>query len=244
MKLPRPPLDNNQRNEPAIVSKYLNDPQAIQDCFKQFRNQRLTVKLKLEETGEEVTCQILDVVKSSFYIENILPRDALAQFRKNPRVSLSIRDKGVYAFVEGLTVKASHAERGLPYFEIPIPSQMLYQQRRRAARYAIPLRVASRGANITFFRHVDTVGDILDISIGGCRATFAGPLIEPIKVDEIVENCAISLPPFLEIHSRGVVRHCHKNREGVTTCGIELTDMNITDRRRLEQFIQSLAKQS
>ncbi|NKB98055.1 MAG: hypothetical protein GKR90_06100 [Pseudomonadales bacterium] len=246
--LPAPALQKDQpKKQPRDrrrESRYLNTKVEIVERFKQFRNQRLTLTLQVEGSNLELSCQVLDVLDNAIYLENILPREALVDFRKKPRFTLSIRDEGNYAFVEGLTVTALHEERGLPYFEIPIPKQMLYQQRRKATRYSIPLRVASRGAQITFFRHMDMVGEIIDISIGGCRANFTGPLLEPIAVDEVVDNCAIALPPFLEIHSRGVVRHCHKNKQGVTTCGIELTDMHVTDRRRLEQFIQTLAKQT
>ena len=57
------------------------------------------------------------------------------------------------------------------------------------------------------------------------------------------DNCAITIPKLLEIHSEAVVRHYHENKHSQTlVCGMELTKMHVTDRRRLEHFIQTIAK--
>ena len=225
-------------------SRYLSTPAEVERCFKSFRDQRTTLFLTLDGTHEQVTCQVLDVTPAGILIEDIKPRSALALLRQKPRFSISVRNQGAYAFVEKSGISAEGAERGLPFFTVPLPTTMLYQQRRRAARYRLPMRVTSAGANITLFGNEHWIGKIIDISAGGCRAAFQLPEQVKLKVDELYKDCAINLPPVLEIHSHGCIRHSHIQRDGTTIVGIELTEMHVTDRRRLEQFIQSLARQS
>ncbi len=158
------------------------------------------------------------------------------------KVSATARIKGLYAFIEEMQIISREEERGLPFYRVRLPQNMLVQQRRRAERYRIPMRVSTRGARVTLYRDQPITGKILDISAGGLRAEFNAPKPPPQR-EESVETCAITIPNLLTLTSRAVVRHVQKKALSRTyTCGIELTEMPITDRRRLEQFIQSLAK--
>lgn len=223
-------------------SRYLSAPKDIEQCFKTLRDERVDLTLTLDGSGERLNCRVLDITSRGILIEDIRPRDALAQLRKRPRFSLSARHQGTFAFVERSTISGEGEERGLPYFHVPFPKQMLFQQRRRAARYRLPLRVSSQGASITLFNKQDMTGRIIDISAGGCRAAFNLSDKNDLQIGQSFENCAINLPPVLEIHSHSIIRHVHTQRNGLTVAGIELSEMHVTDRRRLEQFIQSLSR--
>ena len=238
---------NDPNSEPesnvAKDARYLTDQNAILDCFKEFRDQRVQITIRVDGNPQTITCRVLDVTDSGYLIEDINPRSALADLRRRPEFSLSVRGDGTYAFIEDARITDEGQERGLPYFHVPFPSSMLFQQRRKSARYKLPMRVTtSEGASITLFREREAVGRILDISAGGCRVAFALTPEPELKIGEHISDCAIAMPPVLEIHSEGVVRHFHTRRDGWTVVGIELVKMHVTDRRRLEQFIQTLAR--
>ena len=150
---------------------------------------------------------------------------------------------------DGNRVIKVDSERGVPFFHVPLPDSVLYQQRRKAARFRLPLRVATNGASVRLFRDSNDdqpmVGRVIDISAGGCRAEFDGQAVPPMNDDEQVDVCAISIPNLLELNAKAAIRHFSYDDESRTLiCGIELTEMNVTDRRRLEQFIQSLTRVS
>jgi c-di-GMP-binding flagellar brake protein YcgR len=97
------------------------------------------------------------------------------------------------------------------------------------------------------FRHWDDdkalIGRIIDISAGGCRVVFKGPVKPLLSVGEEIDTCTINIPNLLELSSKEAIRHFNYDKKSRDlTCGIELTVMHVTDRRRLEQLIQTIAR--
>lgn len=224
-------------------SKYLADKADIIACLKQLRDRRIDLTLRVENQKDTYTCKVLEVSEHDFLIEDINPRTGIQILRTAERFSISARAAGTFAYIEETRVLRWNQEHGVPYFHVALPNGILFQQRRRAARYRLPMRVRAQGGSITLFSDTNLVGRIIDISVGGCRAEFDLPAPAAIRNDVVFENCAITIPRKLEIHSQVVVRHCHENKHSHTlNCGFELTDMHVTDRRRLEQFIQNLAR--
>jgi c-di-GMP-binding flagellar brake protein YcgR len=128
-----------------------------------------------------------------------------------------------------------------------MPTNVLYQQRRRVPRYNLLPSFTAKGATVTVFREeIETplTGSILDISVGGLRARFARPSLPMLTRDEEI-RVAVTMPKLLEFSGRSVVRHAlYDSRRQHLTCGIELIEMHVTDRRRLEQLIESIRKTS
>jgi c-di-GMP-binding flagellar brake protein YcgR len=231
----------------GISSRYLTNRDEIVRVLKIFRDQRADLQLRFEQDIGIYTAKVLDLQKQDLLLEDLQPRDGSKHLRARKPFSLSGRVEGIYIHCVGNVSERADSERGVPYFHVALPESLLYQQRRRAARFRLPLRVVANGAQVHLFRKdgKDTplTGRIIDISAGGCRAELAGVLSPPLQNDEILEGCAISVPNLLNVHSKGAVRHAGVDEERqVTTCGIEFTEMHVTDRRRLEQFIQAIAK--
>ena len=225
-------------------SRVLKSRESIENCLKAIRDQRTKLTLRPDNSEHAIECNLLDVVADGFLIEDISPREELAALRKHPRCAISARGEGMYAYIESTRIVEHGEERNLPYFKVAFPDHMLFQQRRRHARFRLPLRVSAAGAQITLFRESTMVGQLIDVSAGGCRAVFPTPLKQSMAIDEVIPNCAIQLTPDVEIHAESTIRHYHTRKDGMFVCGIELTAMHITDRRRLEQVIQSLSRSS
>ena len=230
-------------NTTAPDSRYLLKSSEIISCLKQLRDQRMDLTIRADGSVDTYKCKILDVSDHDFLIEDISPRTGIQVLRTAPRFSISARAQGTYVYIEETRVLKWDQERGIPFFHVALPDKMLYQQRRRDARFRLPLRVSASGASITLFQGGDWVGRIIDISAGGCRAEFDLPTPWDLHNEERFENCAITIPNLLEIHSEVVIRHYHQNKHSQTlVCGMELTKMHVTDRRRLEHFIQTIAR--
>ncbi len=233
----QPEISANDRE-----TQYISDVEAIAATLRVFRDQRADLTLRVEQLGQPLMARVLDVSERELLIEDIRPRSAMSQLQPRQKCSATARIKGLYAFIEELRILSREEERGLPFYRVSLPKNMLVQQRRRAERFRIPMRVSTRGARVTLYRDAPLVGKILDISAGGLRAEFAAPKPLPQK-GESVMTCAITIPNLLTLTSKAVVRHVQKKSlTNKYICGIELTEMPVTDRRRLEQFIQSLAK--
>ncbi len=230
-------------------SRYLSKPADVRDCLKSLRDSRCTVTLRFENNPTSFQCKLLDVQDTHFYIEDILPRDGLALLKQGEKFSISARGDGLFAFVTETRVDKIDEARGLPFFHIPLPTNLLLQQRRRAERYQLPLRMRSLGSEVNIFRKVrgmhdlTLVGHIIDISAGGCRVEFPAPVEPPLSNGEKLATCTVTVADMLEIHSQAEIRHVAElNAVDRVVCGIEFTEMDLADRRRLKRFIELLSK--
>jgi c-di-GMP-binding flagellar brake protein YcgR len=224
-------------------SRVLSRRSEIADALKVFRDQRSELTLRFDGVPESFTARILDIVDREFLLEDVSPRDGIKHLRADKPFSLSGRAPGLFAFFNKTKVTKENEERGIPYFHVPLPKELLVQRRRKAVRFRLPLSIIGNDAEITLFRPDPVMGRILDISAGGCRAEFPRTVLPPFRTDEPDSTCAITIPRLLELNSKSVIRHLSYNRKNQTwVCGIELTEMHVTDRRRLEQFIQKLAR--
>lgn len=230
-------------NSSSVDSRYLTKSDEVARAIKVFRDQRLPLNLRFHESNQAFTAKVLDVHGNDLLLEDVQPREGLKVLRQRKPFSFAGRADGIYIYSQENQVHKTASERSLPFFHVRLPTCLLYQQRRRAARFRLPLRVATNGASITLFRGEPIVGHIIDISAGGVRAEFQGPISPMVDTDEEVPTIAITIPNLLELHSKGIIRHFnHSEEKQRLTCGVELTEMHVTDRRRLEQFIQSIAK--
>jgi len=233
----------------ASQSRYVTDPEEVCQIFKLLRDQRAELQLRFDEEATVYKAKVLDLQKRTLLIEDIQPREGMKLLRASRPFSLSSRTDGMYVHSVHNRAHKSDSERNVPFFHVALPKNVLCQQRRREMRYRLPLRVAIRGAHLTLFpRGKDAkplTGTILDISAGGCRAEFEGFKFRPIQEGDPLESCALMIPKLLELSTQGAIRHSSFDaRRRLLTCGIEFTEMHVTDRRRLEQFIQSMARAS
>lgn len=232
-------------NAAAVVSGYVTDAGEARRIFTLFRDQRSDLSLRFEGESQTFTGHVLDVDDTSFLLENIRPRSGLSLLNGDDPFSLTGRSEGIFVYAEDLRTEAALADRGVPYYRVPLPERLLYQQRRRAARFRIPLRVATHGAEVLVSRSEGRPisAAIVDISVGGCRCVFEGFPYPALEVGDQVAGCRINVPRLLNLEAEGSIRHVSYDKDSnTTTCGIEFIEMDITDRRRLEQFVQSLAK--
>jgi len=230
----------------SIYTTYLNEPVEIIRVLKVLRDQRADVALSFDGDRQSYAVKVLDVSGNSVLLEDIHPRSGLAKMRQGQQFAMSARARGIYFHSGCNRVQAIESERGVPYFRVELPTNVLYQQRRKAARFRLPLRVATNGASVILFRACDEPeslnGRIIDISASGCRAQFDGPLAVPLQIDEKL-RCAVSIPEMLEFPAEAIIRHsAFDNKSRTVSCGIELVSMHVTDRRRLEQFLEAIRR--
>lgn len=228
-------------------SRYLTDPEEISQVFKLLRDHRTELQLRFDKETLTYRAKVLDLQGASVLIEDIQPRDGMRLLRAGHPFALAARVDGLYVHCANNHAHKSDAERNLPFFHVALPKHMLFQQRRRATRFRLPLRVVANGAQITLYpassETKPLVGSIIDISAGSCRAEFAGFKFRPLQDDDALDGCSLTIPNLLEVSARAALRHSSfDSRRYILTCGIEFTEMQVTDRRRLEQFIQTIAR--
>jgi c-di-GMP-binding flagellar brake protein YcgR len=231
-------------NGAAIISGYITDADEARRIFTLFRDQRSDLSLRFEGESQAFAGHVLDVDDTSFLLGNIRPRSGQSLLSGDEPFSLTGRSDGIFVHAEALRTVDARTEGAVPYYRVPLPERLLYQQRRRAARFRVPLRVATHGAEVRLLRSDEQPisAAIVDISVGGCRCVFEGSVHPVLEVDEQIPGCRINVPKLLNLEAEGLVRHVTYDQDNNhTSCGIEFVDMDAPDRRKLEQFVQTLA---
>lgn len=230
------------------ASRYLTDPTEIRQAFLIYRDQRSKLIIRFENDSSMFTARLLDVTDSELLLEDLQPRSGLQLLRQATPFSLSGRAQGQYVMADSNHVHKASAERGVPYFHVALPTSLLFQQRRREQRISLSLDIKGSGANIripaTQPDQPSVVGELLDISSGGCRVLYKASDALLLEDQSVVEDCQLHVHDHLQLTTSVQVRHRSTNqREGEQQCGLEFIRMSVTDRRRLEQFVQAYAKQ-
>ena len=185
-----------------VSSQFLTDKAEIERVFRIFRDQCSPVQLRFGRADDEYTARVLEVTAHQFLLEDIRPRNGMKLMRDQEPFSLAGRADGIYARVSEIQVVRTAEDRGVPYYVLNLPSELLFQQRRRAARFRLPLSVTKDGARLTLHRGERVLsGYLVDISAGGCRVVFDVKSDPEIQPDEVVERSEIEIP-------QSAVAHC------------------------------------
>ncbi|MEM1231605.1 MAG: PilZ domain-containing protein [Pseudomonadota bacterium] len=226
-----------------VGSRYTEDAAMIAEAFRHFRDQRTELTLQFQGIANSYRARVLDLTQGILLIEDIVPRDGLTHMHDALPFSLAGRSKGMYLYANEMRCETIETERGVPYFKLAIPRSVLIQQRRKSQRMSLPPSVKAQGSTVTLIHNeIPLRGDILDISAGGLRAQFYD--IDPpgLETGTRIARCELHVTHQLELRSTAIVRHAVYDRGSRDLlCGLELSEMNVTDRRRLEHYIQSLS---
>ena len=228
--------------EPIAGSRYLETGAEIANLFRVLRDQRTEVTVQVSEREGPYTARVLDIVDDAYLLDDVRPRTGHRDLDAGTSFSLTGRTSGLYLFVSDNRIRAAKSERGVPYYEIPLPERVLYQSRGFRGGIRQSLRVTVADGRLWLYRSAEeTTGRIVDISAGGCRVDLETPVRTDLAVDDVIESCRIRISTVLEVHAEAIVRFISPSkRRNVVSCGLEFQKMHVTDRRRLEHFIQAV----
>ncbi len=234
--MPPPASKSSQTSE---QSRVLTEPADIRAAFLLFRDQRLPISLRLKSQIEELPAVVLDVTDKDVLLDRLRPSANNRLLREAKEVTFTARCEGLYLFATDLPVSEHVAKDSLPYFRTPLPSQILFQQRRRSERVSVPRRVSGQGAAVTAnLKGRSLQAQLVDVSTGGCRIRIDQAGTAPLPLNAIVKDCQVQLNQTMGFSTDARIRHqAYNDRTDQRFAGLEFLSLDIADRRRLEQFI-------
>ncbi len=241
-------IDTSLDSTTKEASRYLTDLSEIRQAFLIYRDQRSKLIIRFANDSSMFTARLLDVTDEDLLLEDLQPRSGLSLLRTATEFSLSGRAQGQYVMADNNVVHKASAERGVPYFHVTLPTSLLYQQRRREQRISLSFDVQGSGASITIPASTTNGssirGELVDISSGGCRILCTLEDTKHLQDQSLIEGCKLFIHDHLQLTSSVQIRHSSiDNSQNSQQCGLEFIRMSVTDRRRLEQFVQANAKQ-
>lgn len=236
----------NDTDAAANRAVYLTQARDMTPMLKVMRDHSADLELRVAGVNGVYRGRILDLADDHFLLEDIRPRDGLTHLRRGARFSFSARAEDLYVCGEDCRIERVESERGLPYFRAALPQRLLRQRRRRHNRLTLPPRVSPNEGIVRVTRDGDDGpplhGQIIDISVGGCRIAFSGAVLPTLHVEERLPGCELSVTSSLGFTTEAVIRHSAWDAATrQTVCGLEFLRMAIADRRRLEHYVSQLS---
>ncbi len=201
----------------------------------------LTVYVGPEKTP--FTSAILEVVRDQRYLvlDELTPPAGQALIKADPRID-------VRAIVEGIElrfetrVQQIGEQDGLPYYKVAFPAEVVYAQRRRQHRVAVPL---SQGyeVNLVFADEREIRGELRDLSVGGLCARLRSGEIDAGEDRGALAMCRLMLPEDRSILADIELLHIDAPaRPRVPRIGARFVDPSPTTARRIAQFCAELER--
>lgn len=237
---------DNGADDAARRAVYLSRADDIAPMLKVMRDHSAELELRLAGVAEVYRGRILDTADDHFLLEDIRPREGLSRLRRGVNFTFSARADDLYVCGEECRILKVESDRGLPYFHAALPKRMLRHRRRRHSRITLPPRVSPNEGVVQVTRNGDDGrplhGQIIDISVGGCRIAFNGAVVPAMTIEERLPKCAVHVTSSLAFDAEAVIRHAAWDAaKRQTICGVEFLRVAIADRRRLEHYVSQLS---
>lgn len=124
----------------------------------------------------------------------------------------------------------------------PLPTEVIYHQRRNAFRAALKLS-SLVDVEIAGDRLIKSMrGKLLDLSATGCKLRFSGDITERLQLGQVYERFAAALP-LGAILTPVELRHLHfEKRLDTTFAGVRFHHMTGAVQRNVERFVYQLQR--
>jgi len=130
-----------------------------------------------------------------------------------------------------------------PCYWVPLPTQILYHQRRNAYRAqlsGLTVPVTLGGSKLS----VPLQGLLVDMSATGCKLSFKGNVQGRLHAGEVYEEFSAKLP-FGTITSEIELRHAvYDEKRDTTYCGIRFHRISGLTQRHVERFVYQLQREA
>ncbi|MEM7220559.1 MAG: PilZ domain-containing protein [Pseudomonadota bacterium] len=221
----------------------MNSAEEVIGVFELFRDQQSELKLRFPSTATPLTARVVEVTEATVLLQNIIPANGMELMRRENDFSISGRANGLFVYIaDNRCLECSDsAADGANAVRIALPTSILYQQRRRAPRYRLPVRLA--GSESYLLLAGQHRASILDVSRGGARVALEPALPDQYQVNDRIADSWLSVPGGLDVNLDVVVRHANFNpRTQSLVMGLEFVELTQQAQANIDTFIADAAR--
>lgn len=235
-------------NADGVVGvRSLTNKQQIFSILSSVQKSRTPITIKFEGSDKYFTSIILktDLDRDHLIIDEIAPEEGHVLAMQNLPFSIRGSHGGVSLFFRPNIISGSGTENGIAFYSIPLPEEMIYQQRRGSFRALVPRALNTQATLSSEERNQTLTGRLFDISITGCRINFEGEIEPELVRTEVFERVEIKLSDGNSIHYPLKLKHASFSREmKETTCGFEFMGIDKAGQRIVDRFVYFLQREA
>jgi len=172
----------------------VNDKTRITVLLEKLLKQRDLLTIKLSNQPAPFSSAVIEVDRDNdcFILDELKPEKGDELLRQDPTLHIKGHLEGVSINFDS-TVAEFGNDNNIPFYKLPIPSNIDYHQRRQAVRVrlsaASPLPVTFTDNNGQAF-----AAEMEDLSVGGLRARFKSNLPQSLETGAEL-SCSFLIPP-------------------------------------------------
>ena len=230
----------------VIGVQTISNQQQIFSILSSVQKARAPITIKFENNDRYYTSLILrtDLDDNYMIIDEIAPQDGHQLALEKRPFSIRGSHKGVSLFFRPNQIAGSGIESDIAFYKIPLPKEMIYQQRRHAYRAivarALQINVTLSGSH----RYGQLTGRLFDLSLSGCRINFEGEVKPALVRSDKFESCKILLNDFA-LDTPVTLKHATFIRDwGETTCGFQFEGLDGTSQKLIDRFVYFLQREA
>ncbi len=225
----------------AQESRYLSTRDEVEQVFRLFRDQVSEIKLRFNGVTTPYTARVLDLENDKVMLQNIVPRDGASHLRDGTEFSISGRADGLFVYITGNRATGVERAADAGIFRIPLPTTVLYQQRRRSKRVRVPVGANLHRSHVRLGNIRPIYARILDISDNGARIELQPARADTLRSNQRIENCKIHIPNQVSVDVDIMIRHVKYDPATQTmVCGLELLNPRDTVVATLRDFVAKI----
>ena len=227
--------------------KEITSPMEVQALLKALHTSRSPLQVHFDDRSQTYQTYIVavDAEHSVFYMDELIP---------------SIGDKWmaqgepfhVDTWMDGVQIRWQHAgasrvelDDATPAFHLPLPEQLIYHQRRGAYRAPIYRSLDTRLELISQRNKGQLAGELLDLSITGCKLRLLGNHSQSLSPGERYEHSQLRLEDGIQFEVNAEIRYCQYQEEhDESHVGLHFHQPTIQAQRQLERFVNQLQREA
>ncbi|PZP85570.1 MAG: pilus assembly protein PilZ [Ectopseudomonas oleovorans] len=186
----------------------------------------------------------IDKDRARVALDEIIPNDGERFLKQGETFNIeAFRDGVRVAWTCDHDVQLGELE-GAPCYWAPLPSEVIYHQRRSAFRAQLKqsdlVKVVLNGDKL----RESLPGHLLDISATGCKLRFAGNLSQQLSNGQVHERLTAYLP-FGNLTCAVEIRHVqYEDKVDMTFVGTRFHRMTGLEQRQVERFVYQLQREA
>jgi c-di-GMP-binding flagellar brake protein YcgR len=186
---------------------------------------------------------ILDInpEKNCVTIDELYPKGEAGIVSAGEAVEISCRSKGLnLRFISH--IEQVNSEDDAPSYDIELPGTIQQQQNRNNFRVTMP---DDAGVKLYLALNTEIMCSVLNLSASGIGFYIAGNYTGELEKQGQLDNCVLELPDLTTLRCNIDIRSIEfKNRPNPRTIvGARISDMQIPEQKKLEQFLASIQRQ-
>jgi c-di-GMP-binding flagellar brake protein YcgR len=226
--------------------KVLKTSVEIIATLRQLQQNHDPLIIQFKDRGQRFQSYLVEIDKdrARIALDEVIPTDGERFLKQGEAFDVEAYRDGVrVAWTCGHDAQIGELD-GAPCYWTPLPTEVIYHQRRSAYRAQLKLgdliKVALSGDKL----REPLSGHLLDISASGCKLRFAGNITQQLSSGQVHERLTAYLP-FGDLTCAVEIRHVHyEEKVDMTFVGTRFHRINGLEQRQVERFVYQLQREA